>query len=237
MVSGTGCPTAATPDALATRASSLDPASPVVFGDGLRCIGTLLVRFGATLAVGACQSFGHGASARRFPSEQRADAGGVNGVTGRGTVRHPDSRTLLTVPPGGREGARVACPSEPALDPACLRGARRVMEIAFAPGCCRRQLHEVAVEMPIPAQKGSTPGQGRPPVRGGSRRFAPPGPLAKGRPAPRGIPGGRSRSGGRRGVRRSLSDPCPLGSRRGVRPRFGWAHRCGDCDRCAPCGP
>jgi hypothetical protein len=43
------------------RATGLDTASPVVFGDGLRCIGTPLVRLAGTFGVGgvSLHTFGH----------------------------------------------------------------------------------------------------------------------------------------------------------------------------------
>jgi hypothetical protein len=64
-VRGTGYPTGASPGAVVIRADTLDSATPVVFGDGLRCIGTPLVRLGATAAVGgvSIHTFGHGAMA------------------------------------------------------------------------------------------------------------------------------------------------------------------------------
>jgi len=62
---GTGFPSASTPTSIVIRASSLDPAAPVVFGDGLRCIGTPVVRLAATFASGgtATHVFGHGSMA------------------------------------------------------------------------------------------------------------------------------------------------------------------------------
>jgi FG-GAP-like repeat len=64
-VMGVGYPTAGSPGAVVIRATSLDSASPVVFGDGLRCIGTPLVRLGASLASGgtSLHTFGHGTGA------------------------------------------------------------------------------------------------------------------------------------------------------------------------------
>jgi len=63
--SGTGFPAASTPTSIVIRATSLDPGAPVVFGDGLRCIGTPLVRLAATFASGgtATHSHGHGTGA------------------------------------------------------------------------------------------------------------------------------------------------------------------------------
>jgi len=49
---GTGYPVTGTPGAVVIRAPTLDTASPVVFGDGLRCVNATVVRLGATLAVG-----------------------------------------------------------------------------------------------------------------------------------------------------------------------------------------
>jgi hypothetical protein len=62
-LTGTGYPTAATPSAVVIRASALDSASPVVFGDGLRCIGTPLVRLAGALATGGTSAHGFGHSA------------------------------------------------------------------------------------------------------------------------------------------------------------------------------
>jgi hypothetical protein len=47
------------------RAPLPDPASPVFFGDGLRCIGTPLVRLAGTFAVDgtSTHTFGHGTAA------------------------------------------------------------------------------------------------------------------------------------------------------------------------------
>jgi len=62
-VIGNGYPTAGTPASVVIRASALDTGSPVVFGDGLRCVGVPIVRLGATLAVAgrSRHTFGHGA--------------------------------------------------------------------------------------------------------------------------------------------------------------------------------
>jgi len=64
-VTGTGFPVAGAPTAIVIRADGLDPAGPVVFGDGLRCIGTSIVRLAATFASGGTSThvFGHGAGA------------------------------------------------------------------------------------------------------------------------------------------------------------------------------
>jgi len=61
-VTGTGFPVASTPTAIVIRATGLDTGSPVVFGDGLRCIGTPLVRLAATFASGgrSIHTHGHG---------------------------------------------------------------------------------------------------------------------------------------------------------------------------------
>jgi len=63
--SGAGFPTTSTPTSIVIRATGLDSAAPVVFGDGLRCIGTPLVRLAATFASGgtATHMHGHGAGA------------------------------------------------------------------------------------------------------------------------------------------------------------------------------
>jgi hypothetical protein len=62
---GVGFPTASTPTSIVIRATGLDSASPVVFGDGLRCIGAPLVRLAATFATGgtAVHTHGHAAGA------------------------------------------------------------------------------------------------------------------------------------------------------------------------------
>jgi hypothetical protein len=61
---GTGFPAMSTPAAVVIRASSLE-GSPVIFGDGLRCIGTPVVRLGATFGTAgtSVHTFGHGAAA------------------------------------------------------------------------------------------------------------------------------------------------------------------------------
>jgi hypothetical protein len=63
---GSGFNAAGSTAAVAIRSTSLDPASPVVFGDGLRCVnGSPLVRLGAASALGGVSThvFGHGAMA------------------------------------------------------------------------------------------------------------------------------------------------------------------------------
>jgi hypothetical protein len=63
---GTGFPVMGAPTAIVLRSPGLDPLRPVVFGDGLRCVGTTsLVRLAATLASGgtSTHAFGHGAMA------------------------------------------------------------------------------------------------------------------------------------------------------------------------------
>ena len=63
-VRATGFPAASSPTAIVIRAASLEPV-PVVFGDGLRCIGTPLVRLAGTFASGgtSIHTFGHGTMA------------------------------------------------------------------------------------------------------------------------------------------------------------------------------
>jgi hypothetical protein len=63
--SGSGFPAMSTPTSIVIRAAGLDSAAPVVFGDGLRCVGTPLVRLGAAFAIGgtSVQTHGHGAMA------------------------------------------------------------------------------------------------------------------------------------------------------------------------------
>lgn len=62
---GSGFPATAAPTAIVIRAPSLDAGTPVPFGDGLRCIGTPIVRLAATFAVGgqSVHTFGHGTMA------------------------------------------------------------------------------------------------------------------------------------------------------------------------------
>jgi arylsulfatase A-like enzyme len=64
-LTASGFPNATTPAAIVIRAGTIDSASPVVFGDGLRCVGVPLVRLGATFAAGgtSIHTFGHGAMA------------------------------------------------------------------------------------------------------------------------------------------------------------------------------
>jgi hypothetical protein len=64
-LAGSGFPTMGTPGAVVIRSTSLDTGSPIVFGDGLRCVGNPVVRLGATLASGGASThtFGHGAMA------------------------------------------------------------------------------------------------------------------------------------------------------------------------------
>jgi hypothetical protein len=61
---GTGFPAMSFPGVTVIRGTGLDAASPVVFGDGLRCVSTPVVRVGATLAAGgvSVQTVGHGAA-------------------------------------------------------------------------------------------------------------------------------------------------------------------------------
>jgi len=54
------------PTAIVIRSDALDPAAPVAFGDGLRCVAASpLVRLAATTAAGGASThtFGHGAVA------------------------------------------------------------------------------------------------------------------------------------------------------------------------------
>ena len=64
-LSGSGYPPTGSPTTLVIRGTELDPAAPVVFGDGLRCVGTPLVRLAATFASGgvSTHTFGHGTMA------------------------------------------------------------------------------------------------------------------------------------------------------------------------------
>lgn len=51
-LSGTGYSTMGAPTSVVIRSSSLDPLTPVVFGDGLRCVSNPFVRLSADVAVG-----------------------------------------------------------------------------------------------------------------------------------------------------------------------------------------
>jgi hypothetical protein len=68
-LAGAGFGAGATP-AIVLRAGSQDDASPVVFGDGLRCVGVPLVRFAPALSSGGVSThvIGHGASATQGTS-------------------------------------------------------------------------------------------------------------------------------------------------------------------------
>jgi len=63
-MTGTGFPAAQLPAVVVIRANSIEP-SPVTFGDGLRCVGTPVVRLGGVVAFGgtSIHSFGHGMAA------------------------------------------------------------------------------------------------------------------------------------------------------------------------------
>ena len=63
-MTGAGFPPASAPASIVIRASSLE-AAPVPFGDGLRCVGTPLVRLAATFAASGSttHTFGHGTMA------------------------------------------------------------------------------------------------------------------------------------------------------------------------------
>lgn len=62
---GTGYPVLSAPGVTVIRSTELDASAPVVFGDGLRCIGVPVVRVGAKLAADgvSVQTVGHGAAA------------------------------------------------------------------------------------------------------------------------------------------------------------------------------
>jgi hypothetical protein len=62
---GTGFPPMSAPSSIMIRATTLDPSPPFVFGDGLRCINSTVVRLAATFASGgqATHTAGHGAMA------------------------------------------------------------------------------------------------------------------------------------------------------------------------------
>ena len=57
---GTDFPTESNPTAILIRSDMLDPARPVPFGDGLRCVGTPLVRLGAAFANNGSSTHVHG---------------------------------------------------------------------------------------------------------------------------------------------------------------------------------
>jgi hypothetical protein len=66
----TGFPTGSTPGGVMFRNNGIDPSSPIVFGDGIRCVDaaaspTTFVRIGGALAIGGTMinTFGHGAMA------------------------------------------------------------------------------------------------------------------------------------------------------------------------------
>ena len=63
--SGSGYNTMGAPTSIVIRSTGLDAGSPVVFGDGLRCVAAPLVRLGATVAVGGASThtIGHGTMA------------------------------------------------------------------------------------------------------------------------------------------------------------------------------
>ena len=67
-VTGTGFPAATAPAAVVIRATSIDSFSPILFGDGLRCIGAPVVRLGASFAAGgtSTHTFGHSAGPGDF---------------------------------------------------------------------------------------------------------------------------------------------------------------------------
>ena len=64
-LAGNGYPVGSLPAAVVIRAPSLDPASPVSFGDGLRCIGVPLVRLAGDVGIlgSSTHTFGHGTMA------------------------------------------------------------------------------------------------------------------------------------------------------------------------------
>jgi hypothetical protein len=64
-LSSSGYPVMSNPTSVLLRAPTLDPSSPVVFGDGLRCVGIPVVRLDVSFANNgaASHTFGHGAMA------------------------------------------------------------------------------------------------------------------------------------------------------------------------------
>jgi hypothetical protein len=68
-LTGSGFPSASAPTSIVLRSPALDASSPLVFGDGLRCIAAAgLVRLAATTASGgsSTHAFNHGAGAGTF---------------------------------------------------------------------------------------------------------------------------------------------------------------------------
>ena len=61
--SGVGFSTMGAPTSLVIRSTALDAGSPLVFGDGLRCVSAPLVRLAATTASGGAVTHAHGHSA------------------------------------------------------------------------------------------------------------------------------------------------------------------------------
>lgn len=61
--SGSGFPSMGAPASIVLRASTIDPATPIAFGDGLRCVGTPLVRLSATQASAGSVTHVHGHNA------------------------------------------------------------------------------------------------------------------------------------------------------------------------------
>jgi len=61
----TGFPVTANPAGVVIRGATIDPAAHVAFGDGIRCVGTPVVRLGAASAAGgsSTHTFGHGSMA------------------------------------------------------------------------------------------------------------------------------------------------------------------------------
>jgi hypothetical protein len=66
----TGFPTGSSPGGVMFRNNGIDPSSPIVFGDGVRCVDaasspTTFVRIGGAVAIGGTMinTFGHGSMA------------------------------------------------------------------------------------------------------------------------------------------------------------------------------
>jgi hypothetical protein len=77
VATGSGYPTGSTPSAIVIRSNTLDAVAPVIFGDGLRCVGTPLVRLGAAVAAAgvSTHNFGHGTMARTGTSTTSSGSG------------------------------------------------------------------------------------------------------------------------------------------------------------------
>ena len=95
---GTGYAPSTAPAAIAIRSQGLDPAAPVVFGDGLRCIGLPVVRLAATAASGGVSFHPRGHPAMDGAGEffyQLWFRNGPEGYCGPGRFNLSNGRRLL----------------------------------------------------------------------------------------------------------------------------------------------